>query len=99
MKNAVINIKTNALTKKRAKKVAEELGLSLSSVINGFLNTLIKNRSVSFDVNPKEEPSEYMLQALAESREDVRKGRVSPRFSNNEEATAWLKKEVKKYAD
>ena len=99
MKNAVINIKTSPATKKKAKKVAEQLGLSLSSVINGFLNTLIKNKSVNFDVNPREEPSEQLIKVLREAEEDVKKGRVSPSFDNAKDAIHWLEREVKKYAN
>lgn len=99
MKTAVINIKTDVKTKNQAKKVAEELGFSLSSLANAYFRTLIKTKEVHFSVNPKEEPSEYMIQALKEAGEDIEAGRVSPTFTDNDSATKWLKKEMKKYAD
>ena len=42
MKTAIINVKTKPITKARAQKVADELGFGLSTLINGFLNQLIK---------------------------------------------------------
>ena len=99
MKTAVINIKTDLTTKKRAKKVAEELGFSLSTLANAYFKTLIKTKEVHFSANPKEEPSEYMIESLKEAEKDVKAGRVSPRFSNAKEAILWLKKETKKNAN
>ena len=99
MKNVVVNIKTDFETKQRAKKVAEDLGFSLSSLVNGYLKTLIKTEAIYFDVNPKQEPSKYMIQAIEQAEEDVKKGRTSPRFSNPNDATKWLKKETQKYAN
>ena len=99
MKTAIINIKTKPMVKTRAQKVAEEMGFGLSTLINGFLNTLIKTKTVTFTALPKEEPSEFMIQALKEAEEDVKAERVSPRFDNAKDALAWLHKESKKYAD
>jgi len=94
MKTAIINIKTKPQTKKRAQKIADELGLSLSAVINGFLNQLIKTKKVEFSAYPAENPSEYMIQAL----EEAKKSPTSPEFDNAKDALAWLNKEAKKYA-
>lgn len=88
MNTAVINIRTNPKTKKQAQKVAEELGLSMSALINGFLKHLVKTKRVEFSVD--EEPSEWMIQALKEAEEDIKAGRVSRSFDNAEDAIAWL---------
>lgn len=95
MNSSVINIKTNPETKKQAQAIAEELGFSLSSVINAFLKQLIRTRSVSFNI--QEEPTEYLLNALEESRRDIEAGRVSPTFDSAEDAIAWLDDPNKKY--
>lgn len=95
MNTAVINIKTNPQTKKQAQKVVEEMGLSLSGVINGFLKQLVKTKEIHF--NLLEEPSEYMIQALKEAKEDIKAGRVSPSFSSVKDAIAWLKDPKAKY--
>ena len=73
MNTAVINIKTDVRVKTQAKKIASELGFSLSALINGYLNQLIKTKVVHFSALD-ETPSEYMIQALRESENDRRKG-------------------------
>lgn len=97
MNTAVINIRTDARVKSEAQKTAEKLGFSLSSLINGFLKSLIKTKTVHFAV--KEEPSEYLIKALKESEEDIKAGRVSPTFDNVEDALKWLDNPKRKYAN
>jgi len=97
MNTAVVNVKVNPKVKKEAKKVAEKLGLSLSSLINGYLRHLIRTKSVNFSLS--EEPSEYMIQALKESKADIKAGRVSPTFDNAKDAIAWLNDPKKKYVN
>lgn len=74
MNTAVVNVKVNPKVKKDAQKIAEQLGLSLSSLINGYLRHLIRTKMVTFSLT--EEPTEYMLQALKESQADIKAGRV-----------------------
>lgn len=97
MKTAIINIKTTPLVKTRAQKIAQELGFGLSSLINGFLNTLIKTKTVKFTTLAREEPSGYMIQALKEAEADIEMGRVSPAFDDADEAIAWLKDKSREY--
>lgn len=99
MKTAVINVKIDEKTKKSAQKLAKELGLNLSTIINGTLKSFVINKRITFDVNPMEEPSDYFIQAMKEADEDIAAGKVSPGFTNNQDATNWLKKELKNYAD
>jgi len=89
MNTAVINIKTEPQVKKKAQVVAEEMGISLSSLINGFLRHLIKTKTVTFTA--REEPSPWLIQALKESREDVKAGRVLS-FERTEEAEKYFEK-------
>ena len=89
MNTAVINIKINPQVKKDAQKVAGKLGLSLSSLINGYLRQLIKTKTVTFSL--REEPSEYMIQALKESRKDIKAGRVIS-FKKHNDALDYLDK-------
>ncbi|EKD85343.1 MAG: hypothetical protein ACD_38C00038G0007 [uncultured bacterium] len=89
MNTAVINIKINPQVKKDAQKVAGKLGLSLSSLINGYLRQLIKTKTVTFSL--REEPSEYMIQALKESRKDIKAGRVIS-FKKPNDALDYLDK-------
>lgn len=96
MNTAVVNVKVNPTVKKQAQKVAEELGLSLSALINGFLKHLVRTKAVTFSAS--EEPTPYLLRALKESKEDIKAGRVSPTFTNARDAIAWLNRKDKRYA-
>jgi addiction module RelB/DinJ family antitoxin len=96
MNDAVINIKINKTLKLEAQQLAEELGFSLSSLINACLKQIVRTRSVSFDVS--EEPSNYMVKMLKKSKEDIKKGLVSPSFDNVDDAIKWLNNPRKKYA-
>lgn len=89
MHTAVINIKTEQSLKKAAQKVAAELGLNLSAIINAYLNQLVRTKTINFSVSD-EEPSEYLIEMLEKSREDIKTGRVSPAFDNIEDEIAWL---------
>jgi addiction module RelB/DinJ family antitoxin len=88
MNTAVINIKTDAKLKTQAQKVASDLGFSLSSLINGYLNQLIKTRTIHFSTT-EENPSEYMIQALRESEEDRKVGRYKS-FNSTDKALEYL---------
>lgn len=48
----VINIKADRDIKIKARKIAEDLGLSLSAVINAYLKQFVRNKSVYFSVAP-----------------------------------------------
>lgn len=96
MNTTVINIKTNAMVKSKAQAIAEELGLSLSAVINALLKQFVRTKKLNVSVRP-EIPSPYLIKALKESEENVRQGRVSPSFTNVNDAVAWLEDPKKKY--
>ena len=50
MKTAVLNIKIDPKVKKEAQKVADDLGFTLSAIINASLKDLARNKAVSFSV-------------------------------------------------
>lgn len=88
MNTSVINIKTDPKIKSQAKKIASNLGLSLSALINGYLRQLIKTKTVHFSAT-EEVPSEYMLQSLRESEEDRKAGRYKS-FDSADKALEYL---------
>ncbi|OGY99805.1 MAG: hypothetical protein A2945_02305 [Candidatus Liptonbacteria bacterium RIFCSPLOWO2_01_FULL_52_25] len=53
MAKAVINIKANREIKESAQKLADELGLSLSDVLNASLRNFIRTREVKFSAIPE----------------------------------------------
>ncbi|MBI2327537.1 hypothetical protein HYU92_04430 [Candidatus Curtissbacteria bacterium] len=86
----VIHIKSDKEVKENAQKLARELGLSLSAVINASLRNFIRTREVYFSHTPRMTPELEKL--LDRVEEDIKKGRnLSPRFKSVEESIEWLK--------
>lgn len=92
MKTAVINIKIEPKIKERAKKIAANLGFSLSTIINGYLKYFIKTETIHFTSQPEGEPTRYMIRGLKAAEADRKAGRVSPVFYNTKDAITWLNK-------
>lgn len=91
MNTAVVNVKVDPSVKKEAQKVAKELGLSLSGVINGFLKHLVRTKTVHFSL--KEEPSNYFISSLRESKKDIKAGKVVS-FDDPNKALDFLDKMI-----
>jgi addiction module RelB/DinJ family antitoxin len=94
MNTTVINFKTSLVVKSKAQAIAEELGLSLSAVINALLKQFVRTKSIN--VSLKVEPSPYMINALKESGDDIKKGRIYS-FTNTNDALNFLHDNSKKY--
>ncbi len=92
MNTAVVNVKVNPQVKKEAQKIAEDLGLNLSVLINGYLKQLIRNKTVVFS-SLEEEPTEYLLETLRQSREDIKAGRLVS-FKNPDDALTYMDKMI-----
>lgn len=97
MRNEIINIKTDSATKKQARKIAEKLGLSLSTVINGYLKQFIRNQEANFSAEPNEKPSQWLISELRQAKRDEEQGYVSPAFDDTLGAVEWLKNRKSKY--
>lgn len=90
MNTAVINIKTDPAIKKQVQKKANELGLSLSSVINVYLRKFLTAQTVEFSDDVRLEPTPYLKRMLRQSEKDEKAGKVSPQFTSVEESLSWL---------
>lgn len=91
MKNAVINIKTTKDVKENARKVAKELGLSLSDVLNASLRNFVRTRTVVFSSVPEMTPELESIIGIAEK--DIKAGKnLSPTFSSSKEMLDYLHK-------
>lgn len=88
MNSAVINIKTDSKVKKEAQKVAADLGLSLSGVINGFLKQFVRTKTVIFTMD-ESIPSKYLLDSIKSADDDRKRGDFYS-FKNNKEAIDFL---------
>ncbi|MFH1671451.1 MAG: DUF6364 family protein [Candidatus Portnoybacteria bacterium] len=86
----LINIKTEKEVKSHAQKLAKEMGLSLSAVINAFLRQFVRNREIYFSTAPKMTPELENL--LGKIEFDVQRNRnISRGFSSD--------KDIKKHLD
>lgn len=85
----LINIKADREVKKRAQKVAAELGIPLSTIINAYLKQFIQTKEVHFY-------TEGRLKAAVKKRldrlvKDAREGKnLSPVFESAEKAIQYL---------
>lgn len=85
----VIHIKADVEVKENAQKLARELGLSLSDVINASLRNFIRTREVRFSDIPIMTPELEKLLDIVE--EDIKKGcNLSPAFESGEEMDKYL---------
>ena len=89
MAKAVINIKTDKEVKANVQKLAEELGISLSDVINATLRNFIRLREVRISAVPHMTPELEKLLGLVEKDIKARKN-LSPVFSSSEEMENYL---------
>ncbi|OGF26575.1 hypothetical protein A2477_01620 [Candidatus Falkowbacteria bacterium RIFOXYC2_FULL_47_12] len=74
MNTAIINIKTDPKVKQQAQKVAADMGLSLSGIINAYLKQMVREKTILFSLAKKEEPSNYLLAAFKEAEEERKNG-------------------------
>lgn len=77
----LISIKADKEVKEKAQKLAKELGLPLSTVINAYLRQFIRNKEVYFSVAPKMIPGLEVI--IGQARRDIKsKKNISPVFSS-----------------
>lgn len=85
----MINIKADREVKEEAQRVAQELGLPLSVVINAYLRQFIRNKEVHFFVEGELKPS--AKKRLDRLHKDVKEGKnLSPVFHSAKEMDAYL---------
>ncbi len=83
MKTTMINIKADKEVKEQAQYIAEELGLSLSAIINASLKQFIRERKVEFSVAPRMTP--YLEKIVGEARADWKvKKNISGPFTDSD---------------
>lgn len=85
----VIHIRADKEVKENAAKVAKELGLNLSDVINASLRTFIRTRTVIFSDTPQMTPE--LEKYLEKVEEDIKHHRnlVGP-FKTAKQANDYL---------
>lgn len=89
MKTSIINFKTDSQLKRQAQHKAEELGLTLSTVLNAYLRKFLHTKDIEFI--EEREPSPYLKKVIAQTEEEIKQGDVI-RFTSYAEEEAWLDK-------
>jgi len=88
MKTTII-LKADKEVKENAQKLAKELGLNLSAIINANLKQFIRSREVYFSTLPKMTPELEKL--IGRARKDYKaKKNISPVFGSVREALDYL---------
>ena len=94
MNYATVTTKVDPQIKKEAMETAHALGMPLSDVLKALLKQFIKTKTVNFTTNLEEEPTEYMIESLRQSEEDVKAGRVIS-FKSGDEALKYIDSLIK----
>ena len=89
MSKTIINIKTEKEVKHSVQKLAKDLGLSLSDVINAALRNFIRSREVYFSNIPYLTPEFERLLGGIEKDIQVKKN-ISPSFGSADKALKYL---------
>jgi len=85
----IINIKADKDTKEKAQKIAKELGLPLSTIVNAYLKQFVRNKEVYFSSSPRMTGELESLIGFAET--DLKKKKnISPEFDSPEEMDTYL---------
>ncbi len=78
----LITVKTDKTLKKAAHEVAEEIGISLGTLINSFLKQFVRTKEVNFSVSYK--PTPYLIKAIADAEKEYAEGKTQKASSIDE---------------
>lgn len=85
----VLNVKTDTDVKKKAQKLAKDLGVPLSTIVNAMLKQFIEEQKITLRKPLK--PSKKLEKILAEIEEDRKHGRnFDGPFHSPEEVQEYL---------
>lgn len=85
----LLNIRADKEVKEKAQKVAGDLGLPLSTIINAYLKQFIREEEIYFSAAPKMTPQLEMI--IEQARADLAKGKnISPLFSSAKAMDEYL---------
>lgn len=89
----VISVKVDKQVRDRARRVAKNMGLPLSMVVNQQLKRFVEDRRIEFcePLIPNAKTRKILDQTLKDVREENKKA-FSPAFDNVEDAIKWLER-------
>ncbi len=90
MNTAVIHLKTKKDLKRKVERLAEDLGLTLTGLINLNLSQLVESSELVIALRPK--PNQKTTKRLLRLKQEADAGtNLSPTFTTAEDAVAWLR--------
>ncbi|MFA5020792.1 MAG: type II toxin-antitoxin system RelB/DinJ family antitoxin [Patescibacteria group bacterium] len=87
----IINFKTEPKVKAQAQKLAAQMGLDLSDVLNVALRNFVKNKIVYINFGAEAEPSDWLVKTVASGEKEIKTNKISPAFKDAKSAIKWLK--------
>lgn len=85
----MINVKTDKEVKEKAQRIAKDLGLPLSTVVNAYLKEFVRSREVLFSMGPQIRPEVAKLLKKADRDYRKRRNTAGP-FQTAGEAVTYL---------
>lgn len=89
MSTTNLNIRTDKAVKDQAEAIFNELGLNMTTAVNMFLRTAIRENGIPFDLR-LDVPNEVTASAIEEGRR-LMADPSAPRYSSMDELKAALK--------
>ena len=83
MKTAIVNFKTDDVTKAKAQAVAKQIGIPLSNLLNAYLYELVATGSVHFTA--AEPMTDKMEKLIEQAEKEIKAGETSGTFETVEE--------------
>ena len=83
-----LNIRTEKVVKDQAEEIFNELGLNMTTAINMFLRTAIRERGIPFDLK-LDVPNDTTAAAIAEGRK-LMTDPAAPKYSSIDDLKAAL---------
>jgi addiction module RelB/DinJ family antitoxin len=84
----LLTVKTDKILKKSAQEVAEEIGISLGTLINSFLKQFVRTKEVNFSVSYK--PNAYLRTSIVDGLKEYEEGKLPPPAKSVEELVKEL---------
>lgn len=89
MASTNLNIRTDKAVKDQAEAIFNELGLNMTTAVNMFLKTVIRQNGITLDLR-LDVPNETTASAIEEGRK-LMNDPSAPRYSNMDELKTALK--------
>ncbi|NCS98940.1 type II toxin-antitoxin system RelB/DinJ family antitoxin [Candidatus Parcubacteria bacterium] len=88
----ILNVKTDKKLKEEARRVASEIGVPLSTVVNSFLKQFVRDQEVTFSAK-EYKMTPYLESLIEETEQDYKKGKLEGPFDNADDFIKNLNKQ------